>query len=207
MRDIDLHAIPKNDTSSSSGQKDDYVLPSIIYGNGRSLGSHPGKIEVLREAARREEADILSISESSYFKNGAQGIEGFDIAGNQPKQVSSGAFAAGVTAWIRSDCPIKVLYKNCIEDIDGFQAVELHMNIKITIVVFYRWPNQEEENVYKTGEYFDSLGEDVQLWTFAIIRLLNKPYENEVTLTGQNVPLKCCQLLGLLTQLKRETDL
>ena len=47
----------------------------------------------------------------------------------------------------------------------------------------------------------------LQLWTFAIIRLLNKPYENEVTLTGQNAPLKCCKLLGLLTQLKKEIDL
>ena len=32
----------------------------------------------------------------------------------------------------------------------------------------------------------------LQSWTFAIIRLLSKPYENEVTLTGQNPPLKCC---------------
>ena len=47
----------------------------------------------------------------------------------------------------------------------------------------------------------------IQLSNFENIRLLNKPYENEVTLTGQNAPLKCCQLLGLLTQLKREIDL
>ena len=176
MRDIDLHAIPKNDTSSSSGQKDDYVLPSIIYGNGRSLGSQPSKIEVLREAARREEADILLISESGYVDNGVQGIEGFDIAGNQPKQVSSGAFAAGVTAWIRSDSPIKVLYKNCIEDIDGFQAVELHTNIKITIIVFYRSPNQEEASVHKTWEYFDSLGEDVSQCAERILNKIAKPF-------------------------------
>ena len=43
----------------------------------------------------------------------------------------------------------------------------------------------------------------IQSWTFAYIRLLNKPYENEVALTGQNPPLKCCQLLELLTQLKK----
>ena len=30
---------------------------------------------------------------------------------------------------------------------------------------------------------------------FAYKRLLNKPYENEVTLTGQNPPSKCCQHL------------
>ena len=29
---------------------------------------------------------------------------------------------------------------------------------------------------------------DIQLPTFAFTRLLNKPYENEVTLTGQNLP-------------------
>ena len=44
-------------------------------------------------------------------------------------------------------------------------------------------------------------------WTFAYIRLLDKPYENEVTLTGQKPSLKCCQHLELLTQLKRGIDL
>ena len=38
----------------------------------------------------------------------------------------------------------------------------------------------------------------IQPLNFAYIRLLNKPYENEVTLTGQNPPLKCCQPLELL---------
>ena len=32
----------------------------------------------------------------------------------------------------------------------------------------------------------------IQPWPLAIKRLLNKPYENEVTLTGQNPPLKKC---------------
>ena len=39
--------------------------------------------------------------------------------------------------------------------------------------------------------------EKIQLLNFAYKRLLNKPYENEVTLTGQNPPLKCCQHLEL----------
>ena len=38
-------------------------------------------------------------------------------------------------------------------------------------------------------------------------RLLNKPYVNEVTLTGQNPPLKYCQPLELLTQLEKDIDL
>ena len=33
----------------------------------------------------------------------------------------------------------------------------------------------------------------IQPSNFAYIRLLNKPYENEVTFTGQNSPSKCCQ--------------
>ena len=38
-------------------------------------------------------------------------------------------------------------------------------------------------------------------------RLLNKPYVNEVTLTGQNPLLKYCQPLELLTQLEKDIDL
>ena len=38
-------------------------------------------------------------------------------------------------------------------------------------------------------------------------RLLNKPYVNEVTLTGQNPPLTYCQPLELLTQLGKDIDL
>ena len=48
---------------------------------------------------------------------------------------------------------------------------------------------------------------DLQLLNFAYIRLLNKPYENEVTLTGQNPPLKYPQFFELFTQLKRGIDL
>ena len=29
-------------------------------------------------------------------------------------------------------------------------------------------------------------------WTFPIIRLLDKPFENEINLTRQNSPSKCC---------------
>ena len=46
----------------------------------------------------------------------------------------------------------------------------------------------------------------ILLLNFAYKRLLNKPYENEVTLNGQNPPLKCCQPLELLTQLKKSLD-
>ena len=47
----------------------------------------------------------------------------------------------------------------------------------------------------------------IQLLNFAYKRLLNKPYENEVTLTGENSPLKCCQSLDFLTQSKKGLDL
>ena len=32
----------------------------------------------------------------------------------------------------------------------------------------------------------------IQLWPLAIVRLLNKPYVNEVTLRGQKSPLRYC---------------
>ena len=38
----------------------------------------------------------------------------------------------------------------------------------------------------------------IQLWPYAYVWLLNKPYENEVTLRGQNIPLKCCKHAKLL---------
>ena len=47
----------------------------------------------------------------------------------------------------------------------------------------------------------------VQPWPLAIKRLLDKPYENEVSLTDQNPPLKSYQPFKLLTQLKKSLDL
>ena len=62
------------------------------------------------------------------------------------------------------------------------------------------------ENIFQgVRPYFEEV--HLQSWTFAYIWLLNKPYVNEVTLTGQNPPLKCCQPLELLTQLNRGIDL
>ena len=49
-------------------------------------------------------------------------------------------------------------------------------------------------------------GHYVQLCQMNVGRLFSKPYVNEVTLTRQNLPLKCCQLLELWTQLKRNLD-
>ena len=45
----------------------------------------------------------------------------------------------------------------------------------------------------------------LQLWTFAYIQLLNKPYENEVTLTGQNPPLKYCQQLEIQYTVRKKS--
>ena len=47
----------------------------------------------------------------------------------------------------------------------------------------------------------------VQPRTLAYKRLLNKPYENEVTLTRQNLCLKCCQPLEILTHFITGLDL
>ena len=46
----------------------------------------------------------------------------------------------------------------------------------------------------------------VQPRNFADIRLLNKPYENEVTMRGQNPPLKYYQPLPFLTHFERGFD-
>ena len=50
----------------------------------------------------------------------------------------------------------------------------------------------------------------MQPYTVMDIRLhtvTNKPYENEVTLTGQNPPLKCCQNLEISFTLRKDLDL
>ena len=47
----------------------------------------------------------------------------------------------------------------------------------------------------------------MQSWTFDYIWLLNQPYENEVTMTWQNPPLKYCQPLEILTHYKKGLDL
>ena len=47
----------------------------------------------------------------------------------------------------------------------------------------------------------------IQLPTIAYTRLLNKPFENEIALTGQNPPLKCCQHLEIQYTLRKRVDL
>ena len=47
----------------------------------------------------------------------------------------------------------------------------------------------------------------MQLLNFAYKRLLDKAYQNEVTWTGQNLPLKWRQSLELFTQLEKNLDL
>ena len=47
----------------------------------------------------------------------------------------------------------------------------------------------------------------VQLRAKQTATLENKHYQNKVTLTGQSQPLKCCQLLEILTHFKTGLDL
>ena len=44
---------------------------------------------------------------------------------------------------------------------------------------------------------------DIQLYWLKIAPLLDKPYENEIMLRGQNIPLKCCQPLELPMHIER----
>ena len=46
---------------------------------------------------------------------------------------------------------------------------------------------------------------NIQLPTFSYTQLLNKPYENEVTLTGQNPPLICCQHLEIQYTVRKKS--
>ena len=48
---------------------------------------------------------------------------------------------------------------------------------------------------------------NIQLWTYAYIRLLNRPYGNEVTLRRQKPPLKCCQLLDFQSTFLKGLDI
>ena len=49
--------------------------------------------------------------------------------------------------------------------------------------------------------------EDIQFTKINIVPLVNKPYVNRVTLTGQNPPLKCCQPLEFSVQFLKGLDL
>ena len=53
------------------------------------------------------------------------------------------------------------------------------------------WQSSSFSN-FDFNHYFSGLPKHIQLWTFPYVRLLNKPYENEVTLRRQNPPLKFC---------------
>ena len=48
---------------------------------------------------------------------------------------------------------------------------------------------------------------DIQLSKSDYKRLLHKPYVNEVYLTGQNPPLKCCQHLEIQYTVRKRVDL
>ena len=46
---------------------------------------------------------------------------------------------------------------------------------------------------------------EVQLRAKQMAHLVNKHYQNEVTLTGQNLPLKCCKPVEILTHFEMVT--
>ena len=175
-----MHESSNKDKTPNGGPKINEVLNTtnqflikIVYGNGRSLGSNPGKLTTLKIAADLENADILIISEAGYVEGGVQHVEDYDIVGNQPKQTKSGSSLAGVAVWIRRNSELKVLYKECISQIDGFQAIEIHTNSGLTIVGFYRSPNQLDADITKTQEYFETLDDNTM-----IIGDLNIPEAN-----------------------------
>ena len=66
------------------------------------------------------------------------------------------------------------------------------------------------KNVHLYLENYEKVGirlRNIQSRAKVYKRLLNKPYENEVTLREQNPPLKCCQPLDILTSFEMGIDL
>ena len=60
---------------------------------------------------------------------------------------------------------------------------------------------------WDASKFTASIRLQLQPSNFAYVRLLNKPYENEVTLTGQNLPLKCFQQLEIQNTVRKRVDL
>ena len=56
-------------------------------------------------------------------------------------------------------------------------------------------PSDEKFTLFKQILSVANICMYIQLLTFAYIQLLNKPYENDFTLKGQNICLKCYQPL------------
>ena len=70
----------------------------------------------------------------------------------------------------------------------------INLNFEVNPLTFRSILKEEEEWQFKSFFHTaETVENDIQSLNFAYIRLLNKPYENEVTLTGQKPPLKCCQ--------------
>ena len=61
--------------------------------------------------------------------------------------------------------------------------------------------------IFYQAIFVDRLVMHLQLWTFAYIRLLNKPYENVVTLREQKVPSRYCQPLDFLYNFLKGLDI
>ena len=78
-------------------------------------------------------------------------------------------------------------------------------------VIWHVW--NKSIKIYRWNWFYDKFNKElqpqclIQPWNFAYIWVLNKPYENEVTLTEQNPRSKCCQHLETWHSLKKCLDL
>ena len=77
----------------------------------------------------------------------------------------------------------QILFKN---------SLKINMVEMVYLIIYKKAQNLKKNILVYISHYTAVLYRfQIQLPTFAYTRLLNKPYENEVTLTGQNTPLKC----------------
>ena len=106
------------------------------------------------------------ISESGFVDGAQPYIEGYIQCGNVAKPIdksNTNYYTGGVAAWKRQDTGLKVLYRDQFNQIKGFQALKLVMESNITILCFYRSPNQTKEEIEETIEFFKKIPENTTI--------------------------------------------
>ena len=156
-----MHKNDVPDSNKSFKLHDDGV--QIIYGNTRSFSSSYRKKQYLSNNAYTEDADLLLISESGFVEGAQPYINGYEQCGNVAKPIektNTNYYTGGVAAWKKQGTGPKILYRDLFNQIKGLQALKLVMEAKLTILCFYRSPNQTKEEIEETIESFKKIPED-----------------------------------------------
>ena len=76
------------------------------------------------------------------------------------EKASSNYYTGGVAACLKQGSTSKILYKDQYNQIRGLQALKLVMDTSITILCFYRSPNQSKEEIEETVDFFKKIPDD-----------------------------------------------